>query len=155
MDKLKNNKIIKKCINYLFNNIIKYNDNEDFNNFKNIIYNKEILLLNYNDYDNIIYIKFYNDNRIEISYDEEYEYIKTIFRLNHIDYEKISFKQNNKNFYIIKNILLKTIYLIDIINNLEKQKDKKINQCIAVCKNLNKSSFKRPFNLTEDIMNCY
>jgi hypothetical protein len=44
--------------------------------------------------------------------------------------------------------------IIELIK-LKQLEDKKINQCIAICKTLIKNEFKRPFNITEDIMSCY
>jgi hypothetical protein len=60
-----------------------------------------------------------------------------------------------KDFDIIKNKIINTVKIIELYKNYEEKKDFKINQCIAICKSLIKSEFKRPFNLTEDIMSCY
>ena len=57
--------------------------------------------------------------------------------------------------YFSRDINPLTFELIDKLIKLEEQKDKKINQCIVICKSLINNKFKRPFNLTEDIMNCY
>ena len=44
--------------------------------------------------------------------------------------------------------------IYDIIIN-QKELDKKLIQCVAICNTLIKNNFRRPYNLSEDIVSCY
>jgi len=41
-----------------------------------------------------------------------------------------------KDFYIVKNKIINTINIIELYKKYENIKNKKINQCIAICKTL-------------------
>ena len=119
---------------------------------------------------NKLYYGLNNDYHNRYNYNDFYEYMNnrrggvifindnqiSIFKngfIIYIDkpYYTIRFNLDNPYCNIMMNKLKKIIELIE----LENEKNKKINQCIAICKTLQKNEFKRPFDLTEDIMNCY
>ena len=118
-----------------FNKIINKLNNYIYNEKYEIYYNYKTLYINIDNY--IFKINLNNDlPRIYLN--------NVLIFISYDDYNNIY----NKYFILIH-------FKINEINNLEKQKDLKINQCIAICKTLIKNEFKRPFNLTEDIMSCY
>lgn len=157
---MENNKLIKNCIIDLLNTI-SYSEDfniKKYNELTNIIYNlshnKNLLSIKQKDF--IIRIKLLGNIDIEIFYDDDYDYSKITYRkVNNVNILETTYFSGCKDFYIVKNKIINTINIIELYKKYENIKNKKINQCIAICKTLQKNEFKRPFNLTEDIMNCY
>lgn len=150
MDNL--NKLIKKSlINFIKNLMNKYQDKYLFSFLNGIC--------EYLYYDNIfkceIYKINYNKHLTEIVYNIKLTLIRYNEEIN-INIYDLNYMLINYTYYFKVNNIIEKIFLnLYDLYKIKEKKDKKINQCIAICKILNKSSFKRPFNLTEDIMNCY
>ena len=57
--------------------------------------------------------------------------------------------------YLLRDVNPNLFKIINRIINLESEQNKKILQYIAICNTLIKNNFRRPYNLTENIMSCY
>jgi hypothetical protein len=110
---------------------MKYNDNEIF-----LYCNYIEIKYNYNSQ-----WREYNDKCIKISLEEE----------NIINIDRLNLNGDN-----MKDINLKSFFnsIKLIIQKFEKENIVPL-QCVAICKNLMNSKFRRPFNLTEAIMEHY
>ena len=148
MNKL-NNLIIETILEFI--SYCKFNcDDKDYK-FLNKLYNK--LNNHYNNTYNFNNIYEYMDcfRPVIFIYDAQISIFKNFITIYNEKERSICISNKNPYFNILKNKLYKIIELI----KLKQLEDKKINQCIAICKTLIKNEFKRPFNITEDIMSCY
>ena len=58
-------------------------------------------------------------------------------------------------YYLLRGTKINLFKIINRIINLENEQNKKILQCVSICNTLIKNEFRRPYELTEDIMSCY
>ena len=78
----------------------------------------------------------------------------------YIDVNKFYFYSRDLEFergfaYFSRDTNPMTFKLIERLVNLENEQDKKILQCVALCKSLIKLKCHRPYDYTQDIMSCY
>ena len=116
-----------------------------------------------------IYIRYFNnkldtfDIYVFIKYFDEGKLCQDRFNLSYFRNKYLSDKYDKKyklcnDFQNLKQKHLKKINLSEWINTIMKIVDNQIEQelrslqAISVCNNLIKSKFRRPFNLTEDIL---
>ena len=149
--------IVKKLLLDVFNDF-KYNNNDNFNEiYLNKLNNLTIKDIN-------IDIDYFKRNIIDIVivFNETYNLNENSYNiglaLNWCNYDKKIYIKSSPNIsqkYLNK-INLNDYYdmIYKIINHQLNNKVKQL-QCIAVCNNLIKSGFRRPFNLTEDIISQY
>ncbi len=130
------------------NDIINSDKSNDLECIKKLIINKEIkyYLIRLKVFSGHIFI---NEETYESGIIDIEMYINPYTNYND---NKLYMYSQQIDLCFSSDINLKIFKLIDKLIKLKNEKDLKILQCTAVCNKLIKSGFRRPFNITEDVI---
>lgn len=152
----KNMKLVELMINSLFDDLESKKKKINFNEYENYYFDS--IYIRYFDnkldtFDIYVYIKFFDNGKLR----------QANFTISYFRNKYLSKKYDKKyifcnDFQNIKQKHLKKINLSEWINTIMKIVDNQIKQelislqVIPICNNLIKSKFRRPFNISEDIL---